>query len=188
MKRLLQLQRESGEEREHRARSRAPLEHLQLQQQPQPAGRRSLRPRSRRGRSAETGGKVKGGGKLRGCADLARDGMGQGLERERERGATAIKRREIRGRSICLCCLLLCSHADAEEADGLSSLNPHSLSLLPVHCSKVHGRGLQNPECSAGTGRDSRTEAGNRKAPAPSCSSSQISPSVPYPFALTTKV
>jgi hypothetical protein len=92
--------------------------------------------------------------------------MGQGLEREER--ATAIKRREIRGRSICLCCLLLCSHADAAEADGLSSLNPHSLS--PVFSSP---RSLQQStwarfaECSAGTGRDSRTEAGNRKAPAP---------------------
>lgn len=79
---------------------------------------------------------------------------------ERERGATAIKRREIRGRSICLCCLLLCSHADAEEADGLSSLNPHSLSLScfffpPFTAAKYMGE-VCRMQCRNGEGQSDR--------------------------------
>lgn len=99
MKRLLQLQRESGEEREHRARSRAPLEHLQLQQQPQPAGRRSLRPRSRRGRSAETGGKVKGGESCA-AAPISREMGWDKVWRERERSDSDKKARDSRAQHL----------------------------------------------------------------------------------------
>lgn len=68
----------------------------------------------------------------------------------------------------------------------------HTLSLLfflpPVHCSKVHGRGLQNAVPERGGTVGQRPVTG--KLQPPSCSSSQISPSAPVPcrFALTTKV
>lgn len=127
--------------------------------------------------------KGQGRGKLRGCADLARDGMGQGLERER--GATAIKRREIRGRSICLCCLLLYSQVSIHTL-SLSCFFPRSLQQSTGLGSSEFVDGNAVPE-RGGTVRQ-RPVTG--KLQPPSCSSSQISPSAPVPcrFALTTKV
>jgi hypothetical protein len=77
MKRLLQLQRESGERAQSTQQSstRAPAAAA--------AGRRSLRPRSRRGRSAETGGKVKGGESCA-AAPISREMGWDKVWRERE--------------------------------------------------------------------------------------------------------
>jgi hypothetical protein len=157
MKRLLQLQRESGEEREHRARSRAPLEHLQLQQQPQPAGRRSLRPRSRRGRSAETGGKVKGGGKL---ARLRRSRARWDGTRFGERGASDSdkKARDSRAQHLlvlfaavqsCRCC------GSGRPFKSQSTLSLSCFFFPPFTAAKYMGE-VCRMQCRNGEGQSDR--------------------------------